>query len=285
MASAYDAASHRIILFGGFDGAHYLADTWAFDGKDWTQLSPQTSPPVRVAAGMAYDVPSHKLVLFGGYNGTAWLGDTWIYDSATNAWQQANPKHPPRQGTGPSVFTEARSGHVIVYGGFDGSQKIGYSNHTLLWTGTDWRKMTSTPPSARSSAGAARDPRTQEVVLFDGLGSVNPYSTWVWKSHVWTQQSPTQMPPPRFSMGLACDTDLAGCILFGGDQGGLSLGDSWLWDGKAAQWQQFTAAGSPGAREAFAMQYFPPAREIIVFGGLQATAKKQQMLNDTWTLQ
>ena len=284
MASAYDPVSHRLVLFGGFDGSAYFADTWVFDGSDWSKLSPPAAPPVRTNAGMAYDAVSRKLILFGGYDGNNWLGDTWAYDGASGTWQPMQPQHPPRAGTGPAVFSDPASGHAIVYGGFDGSQTIGYSNQTLRWTGSDWTQLTVTPPSARSDAGYANDPSTRSVVLFGGLGSVNPYNSWTWHTHSWTQRTPSQMPPMRFAMGIACDAGLSGCVLLGGDQGGLSVGDSWLWNGATAQWSAFSATGSPGPRESFTMAYYPPAKEIIVFGGLRALTHKSSLLNDTWAL-
>src|SRR4051812_34328963 len=43
-AMAYDSARNQTIMFGGnFNGA-YLGDTWAFDGTNWTRLTPPASP-------------------------------------------------------------------------------------------------------------------------------------------------------------------------------------------------------------------------------------------------
>src|ERR1700755_3072494 len=55
LAMTYDPASGKIIMFGGFDGAGYLNDTWVFDGITWTQAATDTPPPARAAAQMAYD--------------------------------------------------------------------------------------------------------------------------------------------------------------------------------------------------------------------------------------
>ena len=45
-AMAYDWATGEIVLFGGSNGngASYLGDTWTWNGSDWTQLAPATSP-------------------------------------------------------------------------------------------------------------------------------------------------------------------------------------------------------------------------------------------------
>ena len=48
MAMAFDAAHGQVVLFGGSNGpAPYMADTWTWDGANWTQQSPPNSPPAR----------------------------------------------------------------------------------------------------------------------------------------------------------------------------------------------------------------------------------------------
>jgi hypothetical protein len=44
---AFDRVSGKLVLFGGFDGHNFLTDTWLWDGAtmNWTQATPQTSPP------------------------------------------------------------------------------------------------------------------------------------------------------------------------------------------------------------------------------------------------
>src|ERR1035441_4529685 len=85
----YDAAHGQVVLFGGvFPGnsdprvSNFLGDTWIWDGTNWNQKSPQTSPPARGYCLMAYDAAHQQVVLFGGFSsgppfvaGTTW-GDT-----------------------------------------------------------------------------------------------------------------------------------------------------------------------------------------------------------------
>ena len=44
-AMTYDAASEKVIVFGGFDGAGYLNDIWTFDGVNWTKVNTPPCPP------------------------------------------------------------------------------------------------------------------------------------------------------------------------------------------------------------------------------------------------
>ena len=82
----------RAVLFGGFDGTNYLADTWTWDGTTWTEQTPATSPPARAGATMEYF--DGQVVLFGGYNGTSYLNDTWTWDGTT--WTEQSGTNPRR---------------------------------------------------------------------------------------------------------------------------------------------------------------------------------------------
>jgi hypothetical protein len=77
---AYDPGTGQLVLFGGNDGSGVLADTWTWNGSDWAEQSPATSPPARSDASMAYDPGTGQLVLFGGNDGEGGIeGDTWSF--------------------------------------------------------------------------------------------------------------------------------------------------------------------------------------------------------------
>ena len=120
VAMAYDIASRKILLFGGFGGAGYLNETWTFDGTTWTKVDTAIAPGPRTNAQMAYDRRTHKVVLFGGYDGSNYLDDTWLWDGRTSTWTQAAPTHSPTAVTGPMVFTDL-NGRVDEFGGFSGN--------------------------------------------------------------------------------------------------------------------------------------------------------------------
>src|ERR1035438_7380026 len=114
-AMAYDAAHGQVVLFGGTGprtgAASYgpaLNDTWVWDGSNWTQKSPQSSPRVRDSTALVYDVVHGQIVLFGGFGGVDFnsglsqeLNDTWIWDGSN--WTEKSPQ------TSPPV----RDGHAI----------------------------------------------------------------------------------------------------------------------------------------------------------------------------
>src|SRR6185312_3283923 len=102
---AYDAAHQRVVLFGGGPGT--LADTWLWDGDDWTQATPASSPPARFDETLAYDPVHAQVLLFGGTDGTTLFGDTWLWDG-TN-WTQAQPAvSPPAQRAASAVWNASR---------------------------------------------------------------------------------------------------------------------------------------------------------------------------------
>jgi len=275
LAMTYDPASGKIIMFGGFDGAGYLNDTWVFDGVTWTQATIDTPPPARAAAQMAYDSITQKVVLFGGYNGTNYLGDTWLWDGTTSQWIPANPVHHPKPVTGPMLFRDP-NGRVDLFGGFDGHF---YQLAMWQWTGSDWRRLSPTSvPSARSSAAVATNPTTDQVVLFGGLADVNPNNTWTYNGRTWTLRSPVNQPLLVYAASAAFDPNINAVILFGGGSGGVDQNTTWQWLVPGGEWRQVTTTQSPPPREGAGMAYLPAVRRVIVFGGQDS----ETPMNDTW---
>src|SRR5437667_94240 len=93
-ATAYDAQSDRVILFGGDLAGGLFNDTWAYDFNTnaWTDMAPGLSPPATLCDAMAYDSESDRVILFGGYvSGVGVSNDTWAYNFNTNTWTDMNP--------------------------------------------------------------------------------------------------------------------------------------------------------------------------------------------------
>jgi len=280
-AVAYDAVSRKIVVFGGFNTTGYLNDTWTFDGTTWAQVSTSTAPPVRTNATMAFDKVSKKLVMFGGYNGSNYLGDTWIWDGSNSTWTQGNPSVLPKAVTGPMMFTDPANGHADLYGGFDGRF---YQQITYQWTGTDWVNLNpKTVAYARSIAVVGMDAATKTVVMFDGLGDLNPYNTWTWDGTNWTMQSPATQPPSRYGAPGAYDPAFKAVITFGGGEGGIVINDTWAWT-TASNWVQLTPAQSPSPREGHGMVWDPVIGHVVIVGGQTGAENNPTFLNDTWVL-
>jgi N-acetylneuraminic acid mutarotase len=109
-AMAYDSASGRALLFGGWDYESYLDvhDTWAYDliASTWTELDPDGElPPGREGQSLVYDSRDRRVILFGGWGEDGvYLNDTWAYDPMRNSWTGLVPG----TGTGNQVHHDLR---------------------------------------------------------------------------------------------------------------------------------------------------------------------------------
>lgn len=90
---------NRVMLFGGksYDEATFFGDTWLYDAvaNQWSNAAPPSTPPGRLAPGLAYDTQNRAVMMFGGYGSGGPLGDTWIYHPDVNRWEQLSPPNSP----------------------------------------------------------------------------------------------------------------------------------------------------------------------------------------------
>ena len=88
----FDVRPRLVVMFGGRQDitavkTTYLADTWSWNGVDWTDRSSGSAPPPRSSFGLAYNPLQHLSTLFGGFgmdpttNNGIWYGDTWTLGS------------------------------------------------------------------------------------------------------------------------------------------------------------------------------------------------------------
>jgi len=80
-AIAYDELLQHVVLFGGLHFPNCTLDdqTWTWDGTNWMQEIPATSPPGRGGAAAAYDGARGQVVVYGGKNCSQQvLTDTWV---------------------------------------------------------------------------------------------------------------------------------------------------------------------------------------------------------------
>ena len=87
---AYMEREGRTLLFGGesYEDGHSVryADTWTWDGAQWTDLH-AGGPSPRSAASMAYDPLRDVILLYGGHASDGRPTDTWQWDG--REWQRA----------------------------------------------------------------------------------------------------------------------------------------------------------------------------------------------------
>ena len=89
-AAAYDAASDRIVMFGGAtirgEQAVAIDDTWVYDADTdtWDEVQAATAPPPRAHAAMVTH-PDGRVLLVGGA-APGLEADLWRFDPATQTW-------------------------------------------------------------------------------------------------------------------------------------------------------------------------------------------------------
>jgi len=96
-ALVYEPATRSIVLFGGYDQAAALGDTWLFDCRTdrWRKQTPAVAPPPMFAPAAA-PVPGTGKVLVCGNDArkvrwhhqtsTSAVKETWLYDPGDGTW-------------------------------------------------------------------------------------------------------------------------------------------------------------------------------------------------------
>jgi hypothetical protein len=221
----YDPATRDIILFGGDggEGSQDFNDTWIFDGEDWTQVFPRTSPPPRYGASMVFDAARNDVVLFGGFSG-AFLNDTWVWNGVD--WTDVSTNLGPSPRYEAAMAYYARSGTVVLFGGYAWG---GPYSDTWIWNGSVWRRVTHIrSPEARGFAEMVFDRAIHRVVLFGGRSlDANLGDTWKWDGNDWTLSDVGPAPDPRYDFGMTYDAARREAVLVGGCEDDHCFSDIW----------------------------------------------------------
>jgi hypothetical protein len=234
----YDAASNRMILYGGASGT----DVWVLTNANglgsgapsWIQLNPTGSlgnlPTVLTDyEKLVYDPVRNVMIV---YDSTAGV---WTLSNAnglggTPVWTLINvPANGP---SGRAAFTavyDPGSNRMMVFGGSGGG-----TDFNDLWAleqanGLDgtpaWIPLptgTATVPTGRSGHMAVYDPASDAMTIFGGIGL--PAETWtaahasgLTQPPVWTlTNSGVPVPDPRVWCSAVLDTNSFSMIVFGG---------------------------------------------------------------------
>lgn len=276
----YDPVRDNVVLFGGeTEGSSTpVANTWIWDGTNWTQVFPADSPPGRIFAAMAWHPGSETVVLYGGNHddpGGSYLFDTWTWDGTD--WTEQSPAHHPGSGTylPGAAATDFTNDKVVLIG--DPSTGLGHPAETWTWDGTDWTQESpadspTAPGFPQNCGGMSWDDANDNVVLFspDENGE-----TWTWDGTNWTQQTPADSPAGLSLTGMAYVPLIGAVILFGGIDTGSCVGDTWSWDG--TNWTELSV-GSPGNR---GTPLVANPTNALLYGGYICTGTGG---SDTWEL-
>jgi hypothetical protein len=134
-AITYNAPTGTVVLFAGIAGNYYtggfLDDTWTWNGTNWTQQFPASSPPPLNTPEMAYDPDLGLTLLFGGAltNASEYQNILWTWNGSN--WGQLSPSGglpPGRAGFGMTYQSVSKG--VLIFGGNGSANNVFGGNDT-----------------------------------------------------------------------------------------------------------------------------------------------------------
>jgi hypothetical protein len=181
---AYDVATCQVVLATGMIDASsgaQTSETWIWDGSDWSQAHPATSPSLLYDTSMAYDGARRRLVLFGGWTDTVPQNDTWTWDGST--WHEMTPGSSPPARFSASMAEDPARSVVLLFGG---TSNNGHLSDTWVWNGATWTEVQpAASPPALWDGTMIGDPATGTVVLFGGTTGASYAGAWIWNGETW----------------------------------------------------------------------------------------------------
>lgn len=282
-AMAYDYADGNVLLYGGLviggSGLRTLADSWSWNGAEWSELDPATSPPPLSAALLGYDPVTKELVLTGGdqanrSNGLVEADATWSWDGSSWSAQPAGGL--PASELPDAMATDQATGQLILVTAGAGCQ----GTETWRWSGAAWVLLhPGTSPPAASVAGLAFDPASGRLDLLQGPGgcgasAVTTSATppaWSWDGSTW---SPVATPAAAaLSASWELTTSAQGTLLVS------SAGTYLQGDGGDGQWTEVSTSPAAGNSS---IAYDAGDGQVVLFGGICVTCGADAVPY-TWT--
>lgn len=310
-AMAYDRGRGVTVFFGGLyfgdDDLTYYADTWEWNGQNWSDRGTE-APNLRESASLAYDDRRDVIVLFGGrsgFNGEG-LGDTW--ELSADRWRLRATEGPPGRSNAPMAFDRNR-GVTVLFGGASDAR-------TWEWNGEVWTDRAVQGPPARDGNGLVYDDSRGVCWMFGGFRKNKRLNDlWKWDGKTWTEVV-TRDAPTTYVGSMAYDADRHVIVLITGDdalqlwecngerwtqrsykEGPFDLRSpevvhdrarrvnviwgndypenrTWEWDGN--NWR-VAAHGGPLRRDGFSMTYDERRYRTVLFGGSSSGT-----MGDTW---
>jgi len=180
---------------------------------------------------------------------------------------------------------DGADGYVVLFGGFNLSSDLLYSD-TWTYTGGVWNSSpTKTSPSARENLQMTYDSEDGYVLLFSGQNNnfATPPDTWTYLAGVWTNiTSQLSGSPPGVAFGALVDDPYLGYpVLYGGQPSGSLFPSQTTWIFTGSGWSEMPLSEEPNSVTSFGMAIDPPNGEIVLFGGLTSTSSTT-MLDGTW---
>lgn len=139
-------------------------------------------------------------------------------------WTQKQDMGPTGRFQHAMAYDEARK-CVVLFGGQPQAADVPGNRDTWERSGGTWARVADTGPEPRHHHAMAYD--SKRVILFGCLtGTDSSGAMWQWDGKHWAQRSDFG-PGSRFALALAYDSARDRVVLFGGQEKGQTLGDTW----------------------------------------------------------
>jgi|GEM_PF-4645900 len=263
--AAYNSDDGSVLIFGGNDApAHYDNKTYVWDGMNWQEITPSSSPSPRLDYTLVY--AEGKWFLFGGSSGSpAPLGDMWIFDGSDWTQIAQTSPWPSARWTDSQFAYDFHRKKIIIVGGNTAPDSYILDQWEFDVTTQTWQQVSVTNPPAFWMFCVTYDPDRRRLVLFGGRSSSTYRNTTMWFNNgTWEQITTTQSPDPRCEHCQLWEPIHGYIVVFGGynQSAWLTCDKIWLFDG--SDWHSVTATGDiPVFQEGAA--WFDYSRGLIYF--------------------
>jgi hypothetical protein len=229
------------------------AQTWGWDGSNWSRLDSVPLGTYEITKAMAYDFGANEVVLVtwvasalgGPYNDThtwTWSGSgapgilgggSWSLRQPSRALPAVSISRGSLSSLGPDAsgsLSQTPHGVLAVIGGGTGS-----GSQTWVWDGATWTEAAagSTPPYSPLGATMAEDPTSGEIVLI-GLLDSGGGQTWLWSGTSWRLAGAAPNVDTLYGGTWVLSDRYSRHVILIGDSGRPNRFDVlWTFDGKA----------------------------------------------------
>jgi hypothetical protein len=222
-AMAYDSKQGVVLMYGGLipDRAEGYpgSDTWAWDGADWTDVTPAAGGP-GPRDGAAMVTAGDGVLLFGGHVGNvSYFSDAFSWNGRN--WSRVDRGPEPAGRAYAAVAWSPADALLFVFGGTGlrsdagpGATGVPLSDGWELKDGS-WSEINGSGPPALTLGNALWTPtRSYEVVNGLSCPTINK-QVWSWDSHRWSTLGGGGFG--RWGAAMAEDHD-GGVLTFGGSE-------------------------------------------------------------------
>jgi hypothetical protein len=179
-----------------------------------------------------------------------WNGKSWIpTKSLRHSYFTTRP-----------VFDPILRKSVALAGGATGDPVT-----TWAWNASSWAPLSEGPPGG-AGPQLAFDSATNQLIAILANADRTASSTWIFDGSHWQKVNGHNNPLPRGSAGFAYDPGSRRLVLQGGSSvqassHGVSLADTWTWDGKTWTEQHPLHNPPPGLSS---LAYDPESHQLIL---------------------